>query len=61
MTHVNPIDVALVNGVGDPVQCVANDSVAGLYTSGLQRFYQYIGYSLAHREPHSLSTIGIGR
>ena len=46
--HMDPIDLAAVDGVSDPVQRVADDPVAPLHAGSLQRFDQYIGHSFAH-------------
>src|SRR5580698_6284338 len=51
MAHMDPLDVALMDGVGDAVERVADDAVAPLYADGLQRLDQYIGYPFAHSEP----------
>ena len=40
MPHMDPIDLAAVDGVGDPVHRVANDAVARLHAGCLQRFDQ---------------------
>ena len=44
--HVDPFDLAAVDGVRDPVQRVADDAVAPLHAGCLQRLDQYIGHSL---------------
>ena len=49
--HMDPIDLAAIDGVGDPVQRVADDAVARLHAGCLQRLDQYIGYSFAHVAP----------
>ena len=46
--HVDPIDLAAVDGVGDPVQRVADDPIARLYAGGLQRLDYDIGDSFPH-------------
>ena len=47
--HMDPIDLAAIDGVGDLVQRVADDPVAPLHAGSLQRFDQItIGYSFAH-------------
>jgi hypothetical protein len=48
MPHVDPIDLATIDGVGDAVQCVADDSVARLHAGRLQCFDQQIGYPFSH-------------
>ena len=45
MPHMDPLDLAVMDGVGDPVQRVADDPVAPLYAGCLQRFDYYIGHS----------------
>ncbi len=40
MAHVDPIDLAAIDSVGDAVQRVTDDSVARLHAGGLQRFDQ---------------------
>jgi hypothetical protein len=51
MAHMDPLDPALTDGVGDTVKRVADDPVAPLYAGCLQCFDQYVGDSLAHPEP----------
>ena len=48
MAHMDPLDLALADGVGDAVKRVADDAVAPLYAGCLQCFDQYVGtaYSL---------------
>ena len=46
--HMDPVDLAAVDGVRDPVQRVADDAVAPLYASCLQRLDQQIPYSFTH-------------
>jgi hypothetical protein len=46
--HMDPIDLAAIDGVGDPVQRVSDDAVTVLHAGCLQCFDQYIGYSFAH-------------
>src|SRR6266542_3994611 len=48
MPHVDPIDLASIDGVRDPIQGVADDPVARLYPGCLQRFDQHISHSFAH-------------
>ena len=48
MPHMDPIDLAAIDGVGDLVQRVADDPVARLHAGCLQRFDYYIGYSFTH-------------
>jgi hypothetical protein len=45
---MDPIDLALIDGVGDTIEGIPNDPVARLHTGCLQRLDQYIGYSFAH-------------
>ena len=40
MTHVDPIDLAAIDGVSDPVQGISDNSVACLHAGCLQRFHQ---------------------
>jgi hypothetical protein len=42
------IDLAAIDGVGDPVQRVSDDAVTVLQAGCLQCFDQYVGYSFAH-------------
>ena len=49
MAHMDPLDLALTDGVGDAVKRVADDPVAPLYAGCLQCFDQYVGHSLTHR------------
>src|ERR1700693_3839191 len=51
MAHMDPLDLALMDGAGDAVKGVADDPVAPLYAGCLQRFDQYVGYPFSHREP----------
>src|ERR1700733_13581066 len=46
MAHMDPLDLALTDGVGDAVKRVADDPVAPLYAGCLQCFDQYVGHSL---------------
>ena len=48
MAHMDPLDLALMDGVGDAVKRVADDPVAPLYAGCLQCFDQYIRHSFAH-------------
>jgi hypothetical protein len=48
VAHRDPLDVALMVGVGDSVKGVADDPVTPLYAGCLQRLDQYIGHSLTH-------------
>ena len=48
MPRVDPIDLAAVDGVGDTVQRVADDSITRLHAGRLRRFDQKISYSFAH-------------
>jgi hypothetical protein len=61
MPHMDPIDLAAIDGVGDPVQRVADDPVAVLNPGGLQRLDQYIRYSFAHLSNSSATINGIDR
>jgi hypothetical protein len=49
MPHMNEVDVAAIDRVGDLIHRVADDSIAILYPGGLQRRNQNIGYFLAHK------------
>ena len=49
MAHVDPLDLAGIDGVGDAVQGVTDDSVTPLHAGRLQRFDQDIRHSLTHR------------
>jgi hypothetical protein len=49
MAHMDPLDLALTDGVGDAVERVADDPVAPLYAGRLQRLDQYVGHPLTHR------------
>src|SRR5580692_2499882 len=51
MAHMDPLDLALMDGAGDAVKRVADDPVAPLHAGGLQRLDQYVGYPFAHSEP----------
>jgi hypothetical protein len=51
MAHMDPLDLALMDGVGDAVKRVTDDPVAPLYAGCLQRVDQHIRDSLAHPEP----------
>src|SRR5580692_12939543 len=51
MAHMDPLDLALMDGAGDAVKRVADDPVAPLHPGGLQRLDQYVGYPFAHSEP----------
>jgi hypothetical protein len=57
---MDPFDCATVDGVSDPVQRVADDPVAPLDASRLQRLDHYFGYSFAHGEPHVRLAICFG-
>ena len=46
--HVDPIDLAPVDGVGDSVQRVTDDPVARSYASGLEHLDYGIGHSFRH-------------
>src|SRR3954453_20888715 len=46
--HVDPIDLAAVDNMGDPVQRVANNSVASSLAGGLQNLDQYISHAFTH-------------
>jgi hypothetical protein len=46
--HMDPIDFAAIDRMGDLVQCVADDAVAVLHAGGLQGFDYQIGYPLTH-------------
>ncbi len=48
MPDMDPIDLAAVDGVGNPVHRVADDPVARLHAGCLQRFDQQIGHSFTH-------------
>ena len=48
MAHMDPLDLALMDGVGDAVKRVADDPVAPLYAGGLQCFDYYVGYAFTH-------------
>src|SRR5207248_9321360 len=52
MPHMDPIDLAAVDGVSDPVHRVADDPVARLHAGCLQRIDQYIGYPFGHSGSH---------
>jgi hypothetical protein len=45
---VDPVDVTVINSVSDPIQGIANDSIAGLHASSFQRFDHDIRHSFAH-------------
>jgi hypothetical protein len=47
-THVHPIDLAAIDGVGDPVQRVADDPVAIPHAGCLQRVDHQISHSMTH-------------
>ncbi len=49
MAHMHPLDLALMDGVADAVERVADDPVAPLYAGCLQRLDQYVGHSFTHR------------
>jgi hypothetical protein len=51
MAHMDPLDLALMDGVGDAIKRVTDDPVAPLYAGCLQGFDQHIGDALAHPEP----------
>jgi hypothetical protein len=48
MAHLDPIDLAAIDGVSDPVQRLADDAVAAPHAGCLQRFDNQISHSLAH-------------
>ncbi len=48
MPHMDPIDLAEINGVGEPVQRVADDAIAVLHAGRLQRLDHDVGYSFGH-------------
>ena len=48
VAHMDPLDLALMDGVGDAVERVADDSVASLYAGCLQCFDYYVGHPLTH-------------
>src|ERR1700729_2038446 len=48
MAHMDPLDLALMDGVGDAVERVADDPVTPLYAGCLQCFDQYIGHPFTH-------------
>ena len=48
VSHMNPIDLAAIDRVGDLVQRVADDAIAVPHTGCLQGFDYQIGYSLTH-------------
>ena len=49
--HMDPLDCTTVDGVNDPVQRVAHDSVASFHAGSLQRFDQYVRYAFADCGP----------
>jgi len=51
---VNPLDLALIDGVGDAIERIADDSVAPLYAGRLQRFNQHVGHPFAHNRTSEL-------
>ena len=48
VAHMDPLDLALMDGVGDAVQRVADDPVAPLYAGCLQCFDQNVGHPFTH-------------
>jgi hypothetical protein len=48
MAHMDPLDFALMNGVGDAIQRVADDPVAPPYAGCLQCFDYHVGDALTH-------------
>jgi hypothetical protein len=56
--HVDPIDLALIDGVGDAVQRVADDSITRLHARCLQRFDQEISHSFTHRRNLHIGVAG---
>ena len=52
--HMDPIDLAAIDRMGDLVQCVADNAVAVLHAGGLKCFDYQIGYSLSHNITSSL-------
>jgi hypothetical protein len=56
---MHPLDLAAIDGVGDPVQSIADDSVAPLHAGGLQCFDQEIGHSVADRRTSLLWPVRI--
>ena len=48
LAHMDPIDLAEINSVGDPVQRVADDTIAVLHAGRLERLDQYVRYSFGH-------------
>jgi hypothetical protein len=59
MAHMDPLDLALMDGVGDAVKRIADDPVAPLYAGCLQCFDQYIGHSFTHRRAPVLVNVEI--
>jgi hypothetical protein len=54
MAHMDPLDLAPMDGVGDAVKRVADDSVAPLYARCLQRIDYYVSYPFTHAEPPAM-------
>ncbi|MNV04862.1 hypothetical protein D3C71_951710 [compost metagenome] len=50
MAHVHPLDIAVVDGIGDVVEGVADDAVTMTDTGGLEGFNHDLGNALAHGE-----------
>jgi len=48
MAHVHPLDLAVVDGIGDVVEGIADDAVTVTDTGGLQGFNHDLGNALAH-------------
>lgn len=48
MAHVHPLDIAVVDGIGDVVEGIADDAVTMTDTGSLQGFNHDLGNALAH-------------
>src|SRR5277367_1349727 len=48
MAHMDPFDLALMDGVGDAIERVADDSIASLYAGCLQCLDYYVSHSFTH-------------